>query len=58
MNCPKCSGQVKVSESFSDNDAIYRMRKCIKCGHRFPTEEKHSTAKRFYKLKSDYYGKN
>ena len=57
MNCPKCNGQVKVSECFSNNDAVYRIRKCIECGYRFSTEEKYSCSKMFYKLKSDYYKK-
>ena len=41
MNCPKCGGKVSVLENFNntEDNEIYRKRKCKKCGNVFYTVE-------------------
>lgn len=40
MRCPKCSGRVKVVDTTnSEENEIYRKRKCLDCGHVFYTTE-------------------
>lgn len=39
MTCPNCNGKNKVIDSRSDEDTVYRKRKCDDCGHIFYTEE-------------------
>ncbi len=39
MICPVCEGNTKVVDSRKYCDHIYRVRKCLKCGYRFPTTE-------------------
>lgn len=43
MQCPKCKGNTKVTDSRPRyfGDAIYRRRKCLACGHKFTTWESH-----------------
>ena len=55
MNCPNCGGDTKVSEVFRDENGIYRVRKCLKCTHRFNTTESVSDSKQFNRIKYDYY---
>lgn len=35
-----CGGRLKVNETRSTEDAIYRTRKCVVCGFLYTTEEK------------------
>ncbi len=39
MECPECGGKTVVVESREFLGAVYRRRKCKKCGFRFQTEE-------------------
>lgn len=40
MNCPECFGEVKVYRTvYSEENEVYRCRKCISCGHIFYTME-------------------
>lgn len=41
MNCPKCGGEVKVLDNINntEDNEIYRKRKCKKCGNVFYTVE-------------------
>ena len=41
MICPKCYAEkTEVTNTIADEKAVYRMRRCNKCKHRFITEEK------------------
>lgn len=55
MNCQKCNGATRVSETFREDNGIHRMRKCVECGHRFPTSELASDGVRFNQIKYRYY---
>jgi transcriptional regulator NrdR family protein len=40
MNCPKCSGAVMVRDTtYTEENEIYRRKKCRECGHVFYTME-------------------
>lgn len=39
MICPKCGGALAVVDSISDDNSVYRRRKCVECGNRFYTRE-------------------
>lgn len=39
MECPKCDGKTKVTDSGKYIGSVFRQRKCTECGHRFWTEE-------------------
>jgi transcriptional regulator NrdR family protein len=41
MTCPKCNGKIKVIDSAhnTDDNEMYRRRKCLECGHTFYTTE-------------------
>lgn len=41
MTCPVCGGKVTVVNSVSDEEGVYRRRKCLdpECGHAFYTTE-------------------
>lgn len=40
MKCPKCAGDVRVRDTtYTEENEIYRRRKCLDCGHVFYTME-------------------
>ena len=39
MICPKCGGALTVVDSISDDNSVYRRRRCVECGNRFYTRE-------------------
>lgn len=40
MKCPKCAGEVRVRDTtYTEENEIYRRRKCLDCGHVFYTME-------------------
>lgn len=40
MKCPKCGGEIKVCcTTYTEENEIYRRRKCFSCGHVFYTME-------------------
>ena len=39
MRCPKCKGELKVTNTMSEVNKIVRRRKCVECGSYFFTEE-------------------
>lgn len=42
MNCPWCNGKTRVVDTGANEDAIYRQRKCVVCGHEIYTVERES----------------
>ena len=44
MTCPKCFGKVRVMDTQSDDETVYRRRVCVECGYLFYTEEFESTS--------------
>ena len=44
MQCPKCKGDVKVEYTLSDEEGVYRKRRCLECGHVFYTSELEDSA--------------
>ena len=40
MTCPKCDGKLKIrSTLLSDENEVYRQKKCLSCGYLFYTIE-------------------
>lgn len=39
MQCSRCGGDTKVSESRPSDTHVYRRRKCLNCGYVMYTEE-------------------
>lgn len=39
MTCPHCGGETIVIDSRSQEDSVYRRRKCLVCEKRFSTTE-------------------
>lgn len=39
MDCLKCNGATKVTDSRRADHVTYRIRKCLECGHKFYTKE-------------------
>jgi transcriptional repressor NrdR len=39
MTCPICGGDTKVIDSRSQEDSVWRRRKCVDCKERFSTTE-------------------
>lgn len=39
MTCPICGEKTRVINTLTEEDAVYRLRRCISCKHRFGTEE-------------------
>ena len=39
IKCPKCNGELKVTNTMSEVNKIVRRRKCAECGSYFFTEE-------------------
>lgn len=42
VQCPRCNSQSKVFNSRDVNQARWRRRRCMKCGHRYSTYEIHA----------------
>lgn len=39
MDCPKCGGGFRVVDSVPTPDKVYRLRRCLTCGHIVFTQE-------------------
>lgn len=39
IRCPKCNGELRVTQTMNGTDKIVRRRKCAVCGTSFLTEE-------------------
>lgn len=50
MVCEICGGKSGVIDTISQDDAVYRKRKCKECGHIFYTEEVDSDGTIFKEL--------
>lgn len=55
MNCPKCGGNTKVTDSRSDSKSVHRRRKCILCGNVFYTAETKSDSDDMFKKTYNNY---
>lgn len=42
MVCPECKGDVKVVDTVTNDECVYRRRKCLSCGHTFYTREEYA----------------
>lgn len=52
MICPKCGGVLAVVDSVTDDNSVYRRRKCVECGNRFYTTETADSGFKFRDLKN------
>ena len=58
MVCPKCQGETKVLNCASNEEVVYRLRKCLKCKNLFMTKEQiseDSDKRTLYLLKREKY---
>ena len=53
MKCTNCNGNVKVTDSVTIGNVVFRRRKCVECGKIIYTEE--STSIRHQELKKRFW---
>ena len=55
MICPKCGGKTYVVETRTNDESVYRRRKCKDCKHLIFTAERECDPFQFHQCQSEYY---